>query len=108
MVPAEASSLLATWQNRTGLATSLDPGPRPFHDRPWPVLDADRFARALLERIEDPGLVGRAPVGTVDQFVDNTDALTRPEVFGALVPQACPPRSPRKVTYDPRHGPILR
>lgn len=83
---AEASSLLAAWQNRTGLATVLDPAPRPFHDRPWPVLDADRFARALLGRIEDPDLVGRAPVGAVDQFVDNTDALTRPEVFRVLAP----------------------
>jgi hypothetical protein len=39
------------------------------------VLDAGRFTEALLARIEDPELVGRPPVGTVDQFLDNTDAL---------------------------------
>ncbi|WP_150243913.1 DUF4037 domain-containing protein [Nocardiopsis quinghaiensis] len=83
---AEACSLLAAWQNRTGLAESLDTGLRPFHDRPWPVLDSARFTRALLERIGDPELVGRPPVGAVDQFVDNTDALTRPEVFRSLRP----------------------
>ncbi|NYH52603.1 hypothetical protein HNR06_002192 [Nocardiopsis arvandica] len=83
---AEACSLLAAWQNRTGLAESLDTGLRPFHDRPWPVLDSARFTRALLERIGDPALVGRPPVGAVDQFVDSTDALTRPEVFRSLEP----------------------
>ncbi|MFD6950501.1 hypothetical protein A6A08_22355 [Nocardiopsis sp. TSRI0078] len=83
---AEACSLLAAWQNRTGLAEPLDTGLRPFHDRPWPVLDSARFTRALLERIEDPELADRPPVGAVDQFVDNTDALTRPEVFRSLEP----------------------
>lgn len=83
---AEASALVADRQNRTGLAAALDTRPRPFHGRPWPVLDAARFARALLARITDPGLAARPPVGAVDQFADNTDALTRPEVFRALGP----------------------
>ncbi|WP_159944285.1 MULTISPECIES: DUF4037 domain-containing protein [unclassified Nocardiopsis] len=83
---AEACSLLAAWQNRTGLAEPLDPAPRPFHGRPWPVLDAARFTRALLDRISDPQLAGRPPVGAVDQFVDSTDALSRPEVFRSLSP----------------------
>ncbi|WP_370011055.1 DUF4037 domain-containing protein [Nocardiopsis sp. LDBS0036] len=83
---AEASSLVADRQNRTGLAAALDTRPRPFHERPWPVLDAARFARALLAGITDPGLAARPPVGSVDQFADNTDALTRPEMFRALGP----------------------
>ncbi|WP_017573253.1 DUF4037 domain-containing protein [Nocardiopsis halotolerans] len=83
---AEASGLLAGWQNGTGLAARLDPRPRPFHERPWPVLDAARFTRALLEEITDPELAGRTPVGAIDQFVDDTDALTRPEVFRSLRP----------------------
>ncbi|MFD3685753.1 DUF4037 domain-containing protein [Nocardiopsis sp. NPDC058631] len=83
---ADACALVGEQQNRTGLAERLDTRPRPFHERPWPVLDAARFTRALMARVEDPELTGRSPVGAVDQFVDNTDALTRPGVFRALGP----------------------
>ncbi|WP_017590177.1 DUF4037 domain-containing protein [Nocardiopsis ganjiahuensis] len=72
---AEAYRLVASWQNRTGLAEELSPEPRPFHSRPYPVLDARRFTEALLAGIEDPELVGRPPVGAVDQYLDSTDAL---------------------------------
>ncbi|QRN81730.1 MAG: DUF4037 domain-containing protein [Nocardiopsis sp. BM-2018] len=72
---AEAYRLVAQWQNRTGLAEALTPEPRPFHSRPYPVLDAGRFTEALLARVEDPELVGRPPVGAVDQYLDGTDAL---------------------------------
>jgi hypothetical protein len=81
---ARASALLAARQNDTGLAARLDTRPRPFHSRPYPVLDAGRFTSALLDRVRDPVLRGRPPVGAVDQFVDSTDALTRPGVFRAL------------------------
>ena len=72
---AQAYRLVAERQNRTGLAEALSPDPRPFHSRPYPVLDAGRFAEALLAGIEDPGLAGRPPVGAVDQYLDSTDAL---------------------------------
>lgn len=72
---AEACRLVAQWQNRTGLAETLSIEPRPFHSRPYPVLDAGRFAEALLAGIKDPELVGRPPVGTADQFLDSTDTL---------------------------------
>lgn len=72
---AEAYRLVADRQNRTGLAEALSPEPRPFHSRPYPVLDAGRFTEALLARIEDPELVGRPPAGAVDQYLDSTDAL---------------------------------
>ncbi|MBQ1083387.1 DUF4037 domain-containing protein [Nocardiopsis sp. B62] len=74
---AEACRMVAAWQNRTGLAEELSPEPRPFHSRPYPVLDAARFTRALLEEVRDPALVGLPPVGAVDQYVDSTDALER-------------------------------
>jgi hypothetical protein len=50
------------------------------------VLDAARFATALSARVADPELAGRPPVGAVDQFTDNTDALTDPGVFRSLGP----------------------
>ncbi|GAB3693710.1 DUF4037 domain-containing protein [Nocardiopsis oceani] len=81
---AEAYRLVAAWQNRTGLAEALSPEPRSFHSRPFPVLDATRYTEALLERIKDPVLVGRPPVGAVDQYVDSTDALVRPGLLRAV------------------------
>ncbi len=74
---AEAYRRVAELQNRTGLADPLSPGPRPFHSRPYPVLDAGRFTEALLARIEDPALREGVPVGAVDQYIDGTDALAR-------------------------------
>ncbi|HEY1573161.1 MAG TPA: hypothetical protein VGG05_17605, partial [Pseudonocardiaceae bacterium] len=48
---------------------------RPYHDRPYRVLDADGLARALTARIDDPAIRALPPTGAVDQFLDSTDAL---------------------------------
>ncbi|MGX6600807.1 DUF4037 domain-containing protein [Micromonosporaceae bacterium Da 78-11] len=66
-------------QNRLGLADPVEATRRPFFDRPYPVIDAARFAAALLDRIGDVTLAGLPLVGGIDQFVDSTDILTRPE-----------------------------
>jgi hypothetical protein len=66
---------VATRHNRLGLTEPLDPSPRPFHDRPWLVLDADRFANACLEAMADRALAAFQPIGAIDQFVDSTDVL---------------------------------
>lgn len=76
-----AYRLVADLQNRTGLARPRSTNTRPFHSRPYPVLGAGRFVDALMERVEDPELTGRPLVGAIDQYVDNTDALTRPATF---------------------------
>ncbi|MEU5942854.1 DUF4037 domain-containing protein [Micromonospora sp. NPDC047548] len=74
-----ALETLAGWTNGTGLAAPLDPRVRPFHDRPFLVLDAGRFAAVLRAATGEPALRGRPPVGAVDQYVDNVDLLTHPE-----------------------------
>jgi hypothetical protein len=66
---------MAGRQNGLGLAPMLDPRVRPFHDRPFRVLRADRFARALAGRIGDPALRRRPLTGAVDQVTDSTDVL---------------------------------
>jgi hypothetical protein len=54
---------------------ALDPAVRPtFYDRPYRVLDADRFVQALREQIRDERIASLPLTGAVDQFVDNTDA----------------------------------
>ena len=66
---------VATRHNRLGLTEPLDPSPRRFHDRPFLVLDADRFFRACLAAIADRDLASLPPIGAIDQFVDSTDVL---------------------------------
>ncbi|GAA3771080.1 DUF4037 domain-containing protein [Plantactinospora mayteni] len=76
------------WQNRLGLAEPVDPTRRWFHDRPYPVIDADRFASALLARIADPEIAGLPPVGGIDQYVDSTPVLCQPKLTRALMAAA--------------------
>jgi 23S rRNA (cytidine2498-2'-O)-methyltransferase len=66
---------LARAQNALGLCAPVDPTCRPFWDRPFRVLDADRFTGALLAAITDPAVRRLPTIGNVDQFVDNTDVL---------------------------------
>ena len=62
----------AATHNRLRLTAPLDATPRFFHDRPFRVLDAGRFALALLARVTDPAVAALPPVGAIDQFADNT------------------------------------
>ncbi len=52
-----------------------EPVVRAFYGRPFLVLMADRFADACFDSIDDPWLRSLPPVGSVDQFLDSTDAL---------------------------------
>ncbi|MEH0843487.1 DUF4037 domain-containing protein [Micromonospora sp. CPCC 205711] len=83
-----ALTTVAGWTNDTGLAAPVDPTARPFHSRPFLVLDAGRFADALRAAIRDRALRARPPLGAIDQYVDGVDVLAHPErvrrVVGAL------------------------
>ncbi|MGI5154186.1 DUF4037 domain-containing protein [Microbispora sp. CA-102843] len=72
---ATAYEALAALHNALGLTAPVDPRTRPYHNRPYRVLRAERFAEALLETITDPE-VRRLPLtGAVDQYVDSADVL---------------------------------
>lgn len=60
---AAAAEVVAVRCNETGLAEPVDPHTRPFHDRPYRVLHAERFAAALTEAITEPTLRARPLVG---------------------------------------------
>jgi hypothetical protein len=47
---------VAARHNALGLTEPLDPEPRPYHDRPYLVIGADRFAGALRGTLTDPVL----------------------------------------------------
>jgi hypothetical protein len=67
---------LARQHNALGLTEPLAPEARRFFDRPFRVIDGERFARALSARIVDPAvraLLGAPLVGSVDQWSDSTD-----------------------------------
>jgi hypothetical protein len=67
--------LAAEAHNRLGLTEPLDPGTRPYFDRPYQVLGAGRLAAALSGAIADPLVRRLGPAGTADQVIDSTAAL---------------------------------
>jgi hypothetical protein len=70
-----ASTAVALLHNELGLTEPLSTEVQPFHDRPYRVLFADRFADALLATVTTPEIQGLPAFGAVDQYVDSTDAL---------------------------------
>ncbi|PVE12228.1 hypothetical protein Y717_05820 [Streptomyces scopuliridis RB72] len=75
----EAYETVAALQNDSGLAEPVDPACRSYHSRPFQVLHAERFARALAATVTDPELRGRPLTGSVDQWADSTDLLNLTE-----------------------------
>ncbi|MEV0617492.1 DUF4037 domain-containing protein [Nonomuraea sp. NPDC050404] len=69
---------VAALQNRMALAERLDEGVRGFFDRPFKVIDGDRFAEALMASVSDPVVKGLPVTGCLDQLVDSTDLLVAP------------------------------
>ena len=53
---AAAYETIAGLHNQLGLTDRVDPTTRPYHARPFRVLHAERFARALLARIDNPAV----------------------------------------------------
>jgi hypothetical protein len=64
-------------QNDLKLAERCPSTLQPFHDRPYLVVGGDRFAAALLARVEDPRLRAVPLTGVCDQYLDSTDAVGR-------------------------------
>lgn len=81
----QAVAILAERQNDLALSEHVDPEPRRFHSRPFTVIDADRFARALSQAIGDPEVKAMPPyLGGIDQLVDSTDALVNRDLRMAM------------------------
>ncbi|MFD4989772.1 DUF4037 domain-containing protein [Streptomyces sp. NPDC058374] len=74
----DAYEQVATRHNTTGLTPWVDPTRRTYHDRPYQVLHAERFTRALTATLTDPALRSLPLTGSIDQRTDNTDLLTQP------------------------------
>ncbi|WP_055483450.1 DUF4037 domain-containing protein [Sphaerimonospora mesophila] len=85
----DAYEIVAHLQNDTGLAEPVNPARRPYHDRPFQVLHAERFARALAQTITHPELRALPLTGSVDQWADNTDFLGRQRPVRAVITSCC-------------------
>ncbi len=75
----------AAMHNRLGLTGPVDPSTRPFYDRPYHVIGAERFVTPLLTSIEADDIRRLPPTGAVDQFVDSTDAATDIRLLRAAI-----------------------
>jgi Domain of unknown function (DUF4037) len=72
-----AYETVGAWHNELGVTPPLDTRVQGFYERPYQVIGASRFAEALREAITDPQLRHLPLTGTIDQFIDSTDALGR-------------------------------
>jgi hypothetical protein len=70
-----AYETVAGLHNELGITAPLETTTRLYYTRPFQVIWAGRFTAALRREIADP-LIARLPMtGTVDQFIDSTDAF---------------------------------
>ena len=80
----KAYETVAEMHNALGITPQLDPATRSFHDRPYHVLGADRFAESLVKEIKDQevGAIIKAAglIGAIDQFADSTDLTDRADL----------------------------
>jgi hypothetical protein len=83
-----AYQTIARLHNDLAVTPKLDEKVRGFHDRPYRVLDAERFSSALVETIQDRELrqicSTTGLIGAIDQFADSTDLLDRPDLCARL------------------------
>lgn len=68
---AVAYTFIAEKHNALCLTPALDPTTRLFFERPFPVLFADRFSKALVAQIKDTKLSNFPLTGSVTQFTDS-------------------------------------
>jgi hypothetical protein len=75
-----AYEITANLHNDLALTPPLETNVRHYFTRPFQVLDATKFVDALTATISDPVLRKLPPVGSIDQYVDNTDLTDRNHV----------------------------
>ncbi|HEV2067685.1 MAG TPA: DUF4037 domain-containing protein [Thermomicrobiales bacterium] len=81
----DAVQTLAHAQNDLGIAGPVDPTPRPFFNRPFQVLFAERFSDALVDAISDPDVLAMPRhLGGIDQYIDSTDGRERIDLHLAI------------------------
>jgi hypothetical protein len=83
-----AYEAVARMHNALAVTERLDTSTMRFHERPYHVLGAGRFAKAVSDAIADEELKAVYPasngIGAVDQFIDSTNLLGRADLCARL------------------------
>ena len=74
---SRAYAAVAARHNRLGITPTMATRVTNYHDRPYRVIHGDRFVEAIRATIKNTKLRKRPVVGSVDQWVDSTDVLTK-------------------------------
>jgi len=70
----QAYVYVAEMHNKLEITESVDTCVSQFYDRPYTVIHAERFAMALLDKVESTFLKSiKRMVGSVDRFADSID-----------------------------------
>ncbi len=80
-----AYEFVANMHNRLGITSPQPAQVSPFYDRPFQVIHAGRFVEAIRATIQSEEILALPEhLGSVDQFLDSTDALNFPERFRGM------------------------
>lgn len=83
-----AYEAIAEMHNTLGITEPIEARTRPFWNRGYPVILADRFAMGIRHEIS-PGPLRDLPlIGSVDQFADSPDVLARAHLARAITAAA--------------------
>jgi Domain of unknown function (DUF4037) len=85
---AAAYEAVVERHNSLGITDLIDARTRPFWNRGYPVVLADRFVTAIRREISAAPLRDLHLIGSVDQFVDSTDVLSRADLARAAATTA--------------------
>ncbi len=80
-----AYEAVARMHNALGITPPLSASVSAFYDRPYQVLNSSRFSAAVRATITDPAVQALTiEIGSINQWVDSTDFLSRPAVSRRL------------------------
>ena len=80
-----AYEIVAGMHNSLGITEPMKAKVSNFHNRPFLVIRADDFAEAIYATIQDEEVLSLSKfLGGVDQFVNSTDVLSKPERYPKL------------------------
>lgn len=81
----QAYEIIAAMHNDLAIAEAQPTHVTFFHNRPYRIINADRFASALRQEISDPVVqqIGTA-IGSIDQFSHSTDLRSYPRLHKRL------------------------
>ena len=81
----KAYEIVAGMHNDLGITEPMDTKVSYFHNRPFLVIGADDFAEAIYATIQDEEVLSLSKyLGGVDQFVNSTDVLSKPDRYPKL------------------------